>query len=194
VLVKGGVGAEGQRAAASHTGSLASHDGVFTGLCRQHGAIRAPSIEHAFEWAATFATQPLPRGRRTVVFTTAGGWGVLAADACAAAGLDLIPLPDEIRDAVDAWVPARWSRNNPIDLAGGETRDTIPRVIDLVCAHPAVDAVIHLGLGIQAAQANLFKSGPLITGSNASSRTTSVRIAGSHRRLASPPSATASPC
>ncbi|UCE86737.1 MAG: hypothetical protein JSU66_03095, partial [Deltaproteobacteria bacterium] len=50
--------------------------------------------------------------------------------------------------------------NNPIDLAGGETRDTIPEVIDLVCAHPGVDAVIHLGLGIQAAQANLFKSGP----------------------------------
>ncbi len=160
VLVKGGAAAEGARAAASHTGALASDDRVFDGLCRQLGVLRAPTVEHAFEWAATFATQPLPRGRRTVVFTTAGGWGVLAADACAAAGLELVALPADLRGAIDALVPPRWSRSNPIDLAGGETRDTIPQVFDLVCAHPAVDAVVHLGLGIQAAQAQLFRSGP----------------------------------
>ena len=38
VLVKGGVAAEGKRAAASHTGSLASDDRVFDGICRQWGA------------------------------------------------------------------------------------------------------------------------------------------------------------
>jgi acetyltransferase len=160
VLVKGGVAAEGQRAARSHTGSLATDDRVFDGVCRQLGALRAPSVEAAYEWAATLATQPLPRGRRVVVFTTAGGWGVLAADACAEAGLDLIPLPDAVRARIDALVPARWSRDNPVDLAGGETRDTIPEVLDLVCAHADVDAVIHLGIGIQAAQANVLESGP----------------------------------
>jgi acetyltransferase len=160
VLMKGGVAAEGKRAAASHTGSLATDDRVFDGVLRQCGALRAPTVEEAFEWAATFATQPLPRGRRVVVFTTAGGWGVLAADACAAAGLELIPLPDEIKAKIDSMVPARWSRNNPIDLAGGETRDTIPEVLDLICAHPQVDALIHLGIGIQAASAYVLKSGP----------------------------------
>ena len=160
VLVKGGVASEGQRAAASHTGSLATDERVFDGVCRQLGVIRAPTVEHAFEWAATFATQPLPRGRRTVVLTTAGGWGVLAADACAAADLELIPLPEEIREQIDARVPARWSRSNPVDLAGGETRDTIPEILDLLCAHPDVDAVVHLGIGIQAAQAWLMRSGP----------------------------------
>ena len=160
VLVKGGVAAEGKRAAASHTGSLATDDRVFDGVLRQCGALRAPTVEEAFEWAASFATQPLPKGRRVVVFTTAGGWGVLAADACAAAGLTLIPLPEAIKTKIDSMVPARWSRNNPIDLAGGETRDTIPEVLDLVCSHPDVDAVIHLGVGIQAASAYVLKSGP----------------------------------
>ena len=164
VLVKGGAEAEGQRAAASHTGSLASDDRVFDGICRQAGAIRAPTVEDAFEWAATFATQPLPKGRRTLVVTTAGGWGVLAADACAAAGLELIELPADLRAAIDEKVPPRWSRGNPVDLAGGETRDTIPEVLDLVCAHPEVDAVIHLGIGIQAAQAQAFRSGPFFPG------------------------------
>jgi acetyltransferase len=160
VLVKGGVAAEGKRAAASHTGSLATDDRVFDGVLRQCGALRAPTVEEAFEWAATFATQPLPKGRRVVVFTTAGGWGVLAADACAAAGLTLIPLPDAIKTKIDSMVPARWSRNNPVDLAGGETRDTIPEVLDLICSHPDVDAVIHLGIGIQAASAYVLRSGP----------------------------------
>ena len=164
VLLKGGVAAEGKRAAASHTGSLASDDRIFDGVAAQVGALRAPSVEHAFEWAATFATQPLPRGRRTVVFTTAGGWGVLAADACAAAGLELVALPSDLRASIDRLVPPRWSRSNPIDLAGGETRDTIPEVLDLVCAHPDVDAVIHLGLGIQASQAQVFRSGAFYPG------------------------------
>jgi acyl-CoA synthetase (NDP forming) len=164
VLVKGGSAAEGQRAAASHTGSLASDDRVFDGVCRQVGALRAPTVEQAFEWAASFATQPLPAGRRTVVFTTAGGWGVLAADACAAAGLELVSLPEDLRRAIDALVPPRWSRSNPVDLAGGETRDTVPEVLDLLCAHPGVDAVLHLGLGIQAAQAEAFRSGPFYPG------------------------------
>jgi acyl-CoA synthetase (NDP forming) len=159
VLLKGGAAGAGQRAAASHTGSLATDDRLFDGICRQLGVLRAPGVEQAFEWAATFATQPLPRGRRVVVFTTAGGWGVLTADACAAAGLDVMELPGDLRARIDQMLPARWSRQNPIDLAGGETRDTIPDALDLVCAHPDVDAVVFLGLGIQANQANVFRSG-----------------------------------
>ena len=159
VLVKGGSEPAGQRAAASHTGALASNERVFAGLCRQFGVLRAPGVEEAFEWAATLVSQPLPKGRRTLVLTTAGGWGVLAADACSAAGLDLIPLPEDIKARIDEMVPARWSRNNPIDLAGGETRDTIPEVLDLMCGHPEVDAVIHLGIGIQAASAQALRSG-----------------------------------
>ncbi len=164
VLVKGGAATEGQRAAASHTGALASDDRVFDGVARQCGALRAPSVEHAFEWAATFATQPLPRGRHTIVFTTAGGWGVLAADACAQAGLSLVPLPDDLKAKIDTVVPPRWSRNNPVDLAGGETRDTVAQVMDWIAAHSDVDAMIHLGIGIQAAQANAFKSGRFYPG------------------------------
>ena len=164
ILLHGGTARAGRRAAASHTGSLASDARVFAGVCRQAGVLRAPTVEEAFEWAATFATQPLPRGRRVAIVTTAGGWGVLAADACAAAGLEVPPLPDDLRNAIDALLPARWSRNNPIDPAGGETRETIPALLDLVTAHEAVDAVILLGMGIQANQASVFRSGPFFPG------------------------------
>ena len=67
VLVKGGATAGGARAAASHTGSLSSDDRTFEGVCRQAGATRAATVEQAFEAAATFATQPLPRGKGTLL-------------------------------------------------------------------------------------------------------------------------------
>lgn len=160
VLVKGGATAGGQRAAASHTGSLATDDRVFDGAARQAGACRAPTIEEAFEAAATFATQPLPKGPRTVVVTTAGGWGVVTADAITRSGLlELAPLPDDLRQAIDSKLPPRWSRNNPIDMAGGETRDTIPEVLELVASHPDVDAVVYLGLGIQSNTARVLRTG-----------------------------------
>jgi acetyltransferase len=160
VLLKGGASSAGQRAAASHTGSLASDDAVFDGMCRQLGVTRAATVEEAFEAAATFATQPLPQGPRTVVMTTAGGWGVVTADAIARTSLELVALPDDLLAAIDEHLPPRWSRNNPVDLAGGETRDTIPVVMDLIAAHPEVDAIVYLGLGIQSNQARLMREGP----------------------------------
>lgn len=161
VLLRGGATASGKSAASSHTGAMASDDRILDGVCRQAGITRVRTVEEAYEVAATFATQPLPRGRRTLVFTVAGGWGVLTADACVEAGLDLIALPGDLREQIDKRLPARWSRSNPIDLAGGETRDTIPEVLELAAAHPDVDAVLYLGIGIQAAQAHAFRSGEL---------------------------------
>jgi acyl-CoA synthetase (NDP forming) len=160
VLVKGGATEGGQRAAASHTGSLASNDKVFSGACRQAGVVRASTVEEAFEAAATFATQPLPKGPNVVVMTTAGGWGVVTADAITRdRNLVLMPLPDDLKALVDTKLPPRWSRNNPVDLAGGETRDTIPEVLDMIASHDAVDAVVYLGLGIQSNQAKMMRSG-----------------------------------
>lgn len=160
VVVKGGATANGARAAASHTGALAADDKVFDGACRQAGVTRAATVEEAFEAAATFATQPLPKGPNTIVLTTAGGWGVVTSDAIAADGrLQLMDLPADLQAQIDTNLPPRWSRNNPVDCAGGEVRDTIPEVMEMIAAHPDVDAVVYLGLGIQSNQARLMKEG-----------------------------------
>ena len=160
VIVKGGTTPSGARAAASHTGSLASNDAIFDALCRQNGITRATTVEEAFDIAATFSTQPLPRGPRTVVLTTVGGWGVVTADAIHRdGGLDLIALPDDLAEELGALLPDRWSKNNPIDCAGGETRDTIPEVIDCLARHSGIDAIIFLGIGVQSNQARLIREG-----------------------------------
>lgn len=160
VIVKGGATEGGAAAAASHTGSLASDDRVFDGAMRQAGVIRAATVEEAFEAAATFATQPIPQGNRTVVMTTAGGWGVVTADAIHASDLELVDLPADLMAAIDERLPPRWSKANPVDLAGGETRDTIPEVMELIANHDGVDAIVYLGLGIQSNQARMMRDGP----------------------------------
>jgi acetyltransferase len=160
VLVKGGATEGGARAAASHTGALAADDKVFDGACRAAGITRAATIEEAFDAAATFATQPAPAGPNVVVLTTAGGWGVVTADAITRdRDLRLLPLPADLLAAIDAELPPRWSRNNPVDCAGGETRDTIPDVMRVIATHPDVHAVVYLGLGIQSNQARMMRDG-----------------------------------
>jgi acetyltransferase len=160
VLVKGGATENGARAAASHTGALAANDSIFDGACRAHGISRAATVEEAFEAAATFATQPLPKGPNVIILTTAGGWGVVTSDALARDGqLQLMQLPSDLEKMIDTKLPPRWSRNNPVDCAGGETRDTIPEVMEMIAHHPDVDAVIYLGIGIQANQARLMREG-----------------------------------
>jgi acetyltransferase len=85
---------------------------------------------------------------------------VVTADAIARDGvLDLVELPDDLMTQLGDLLPPRWSRNNPIDCAGGETRDTIPQIMDIVTAHKHVDAVIFLGIGIQSNQARLMREG-----------------------------------
>jgi acetyltransferase len=160
VLVKGGATEGGARAALSHTGALAADDKVFDGACKQAGVVRAATVEEAFEAAATFATQPLPAGPNVVVLTTAGGWGVVTADAITRdRDLVLMPLPADLQAAIETKLPPRWSHNNPVDMAGGETRETVPDVMQLVAQHPMVHAIVYLGLGIQSNQAKLMKAG-----------------------------------
>jgi acetyltransferase len=129
-------------------------------MCRQAGVTRAATVEEAFEAAAAFVTQPLPAGPNVFVLTTVGGWGVVTADRLAASPtLTLMPLPDDLGAAFDARLPPRWSRNNPADLAGSETRDTVGECLELAAGHAEVHALLFLGLGIQSNQGALERRG-----------------------------------
>ncbi len=77
----------GRAAVASHTGSLAGSDRVFTGVCRQFGVVRAEDSEGLYDAAKILACMPLPAGRRVLVVSSSGGSCALAADAGDANGL-----------------------------------------------------------------------------------------------------------
>ena len=78
-----------------------------------------------FDVAACLDTQPLPPGRRVAIVTNAGGPGILAADACDAAGLTLADLSSGTRARLAAHLPAAAGIGNPIDMvASSGERDT----------------------------------------------------------------------
>ncbi len=159
VVVRSGGSRIGPRAVSAHTGSTAVGPEVDEALLHS-GVTLAPSIPEAWRAAAGLATQPVPAGPRTAVFSTAGGWAIQTAEAIERSELELVELPSDLREAIDQTIPPRWSRHNPIDLAGGETRDTIPDLMEVIAAHPEIDAIVYLGLGIQSNQAALLASGP----------------------------------
>ena len=147
VIMKGGRTAAGQKAAHSHTGSLATATALFEAACRQAGAAVVDDVYQAMELTSAFVNQPLPRGHRVVIVSEGGGWGVIGADACAAAGLDVIDLPEAVFKELDSFLPAWWSRGNPIDLVAGNDRTLMSRSVETVLKSPEVDAVLVLGIG-----------------------------------------------
>jgi acyl-CoA synthetase (NDP forming) len=116
IVLKIGASEAGQAAAASHTGALAGSDAVFDAVFRRAGVVRVHSVEALLDLgqAAAVLGERLPRGKRVMLLTASGGFGVLMADAASAAGLEL-PMPSETTQRrILAAVPYASPRN-PVD-------------------------------------------------------------------------------
>ena len=144
LAMKSGRSRAGIRAARSHTAALAGSEQAVDALFHQAGVIRADTLGQLLDVASLLATQPLPLGRSVAVVTNAGGLGILCADACEAAGLELPALGDDTRESLAQRLPAEASVYNPIDLLGSATGATYEAVLPAVLADPHVDAVIVL--------------------------------------------------
>jgi acetate---CoA ligase (ADP-forming) len=144
LALKAGTTGAGARAASSHTAALAGSEAAVDALFRQAGVLRARTLEELIDVAALLSSQPLPRGRRVAVLTNAGGLGILCADACEAAGLELPELAAETRATLAEHLPAEASVANPVDLLGSATAATYDAALPSLLADPHVDALIAL--------------------------------------------------
>ena len=114
VVLKAGRSEAGARASASHTGSLMGVDSVYDAALTQVGAIRVDTWQEMWDVPKTRLFQPLPAGNRFAVVTITGGQGVIAADAAAAAGLEVVEFAaDTVRRLVE--VSPKLS-GNPVDV------------------------------------------------------------------------------
>ena len=119
VLLKGGRGQAGVRAASSHTGSLAGSRVTWSSLCREAGAIQVKNLEEMIDTTMCLLYMPRPRGRRLCIVNMGGGASVLAADDCEDAGLEIPPLPRELQQEILKFSPdVGIGLGNPIDSAG----------------------------------------------------------------------------
>jgi acetate---CoA ligase (ADP-forming) len=142
LALKAGSTRAGARAASSHTAAMAGSDAAVDALFRHAGVLRARSLEELVDTAALLSHDRLPAGRRVAVVTNAGGLGILCADACDAAGLELPELAEETKAALRTVLPAEASVANPIDFLGSATAETYAKALPLILRDPGVDAVI----------------------------------------------------
>ncbi len=144
LAMKSGVTRAGAKAASSHTAALAGSEAAVAALFTHAGVVRAATVEELVDVAAILSTQPLPTGRRVAVVTNAGGLGILCADACEAAGLELVALGEKTREELASFAPPEASLANPVDLLGSATAETYSRALPAIVADQAIDAVIVL--------------------------------------------------
>jgi acetyl coenzyme A synthetase (ADP forming)-like protein len=145
LAVKSGRSPAGARATSSHTGSLVSaSDVTVDALFRQAGVIRADTIGELLDTAALLSSQPAPRGNRVAVVTNGGGPGILAVDACHAAGLAVPELSAELKGQISEFLSSEASVGNPIDMIATASAADYRRTIELLIRSGECDAVIAI--------------------------------------------------
>ncbi|MEY4731770.1 MAG: hypothetical protein RL681_716 [Candidatus Parcubacteria bacterium] len=143
VLIKAGRSARGRQAVASHTGSLAPEDAVFTAACRASGIIVVESLRELFNLARLFRMgirQPL---RRLAVLTNGGGPSVIAADLIdSSPSLELAELSETTKQKLRAVLPPMASVGNPVDIIGDGGASRYEAALGILINEKNVDAIM----------------------------------------------------
>ncbi len=143
VALKSGRSTAGARGTHSHTAALADPDAAVDALLRQTGVVRVDTLAELFDTAMLLAHQPVPGGRRVAVVSNGGGPGIVAADACAAAGLEVPELSSELQGALRELAPSGGVRN-PVDLIAAAGADVFERAVGLLLASGEIDALVAI--------------------------------------------------
>ncbi|MBN3035915.1 MAG: bifunctional acetate--CoA ligase family protein/GNAT family N-acetyltransferase, partial [Bacteroidales bacterium] len=142
IVYKAGRFPESAKAAASHTGAMASEDSVYDALFRRAGIARVSDIGEIFDFTDLIGRKRIPRGSNLAIITNAGGPGVMATDALIAQNGRLCTLSEETIGKLNAFLPDYWSHGNPVDVLGDATPERVARTIEVVLEDEQVDAVL----------------------------------------------------
>ena len=144
VMLKAGRSDAGAKAAASHTGALASADKVVDAALRQAGIARVDTIDDLLDAAALLALEGRMHGDRIGIVTTSGGSGILAADAIEVNGLQLAELASDTVQDLEAIVPSYGNATNPVDVTAAVMAEPglFERCVERLADDPSVDAIV----------------------------------------------------
>lgn len=145
IVIKSGRSKRGASAAASHTGSLAGDDNIFSDIMKQCGVIRAESIQEALDWSKYLALSKSPKGENSIIITNGGGLGVLATDACEKYNVTLYDDIETMKKIFSDAVPEFGSMKNPIDLTGQAKVEDYQRALKAALNDDQIHSVICLG-------------------------------------------------
>ena len=143
IVTKVGRSGAGERAAASHTASMAGWSAAYDAVFAKYGFIISNDLDEAVAIAAALTTNPLPKGDRVAVLTVSGGAGIWGADSVSLQGLQVPELSKAVQAEIMKLLPSYGSARNPIDVtAQGVHSGGLQRSIDLLDVSSEVDAIL----------------------------------------------------
>jgi acetyltransferase len=143
IVTKVGRSGAGERAAASHTASMAGWSAAYDAVFAKYGFIVSNDLDEAVTIAAVLTTNPMPKGDRVAVLTVSGGAGIWGADTVSMQGLQVPELSGSIQHEIGKLLPSYGSTRNPIDVtAQGVHSGGLQKSIDLLSVSDEVDAIL----------------------------------------------------
>ncbi len=144
VGVKSGVSEQGSRAAASHTGAMATSDTVVQALFEKCGIIRVRSKYELVEIGCVLeGLHDSTNIKRICAITDAGGPGVMLTDELSKYGIALPPLSEKSRKRIAEVIPAFGSAVNPVDCLPTQTGAQIASIIRILNEEKEeIDAIV----------------------------------------------------
>lgn len=117
VILKGGMTQQGAKAAASHTGALASNHKIWASAVRQHGGILVDTLEQLLDVAMLGTGRRALRGPRMGFLGAGGGAAISFTDLAVMSGLSLPELNPKTRELISQRIKSmNTSTINPVDL------------------------------------------------------------------------------
>jgi acetyltransferase len=136
IVIKAGRSQAGAQAAASHTGVLAGEDAAYNAAFRRAGIIRVDTIGQLFDCAEALGKVQRPVRGSLGIITNAGGAGVMAVDALSRWKIPPPTLSPETLQKLNEFLPANWSRGNPLDILGDASPERYDRAVRLCLEAP----------------------------------------------------------
>ncbi len=143
IVTKVGRSGAGERAAASHTASMAGWSAAYDAVFAKYGFIVSNDLDEAVTIAAVLTTSPLPKGDRVGVVTVSGGAGIWGADTVSMQGLQVPELPAPMQAEIKKLLPSYGAARNPIDVtAQGVNSGGLQKSIELLDQSSDIDAIL----------------------------------------------------
>ncbi len=143
IVSKVGRTTAGERAAASHTASMAGWSAAYDAVFAKYGLVVSTDIDEAVAVAAAFASNPMPKGDRTAVVTVSGGAGAWVADTVAGEGLCIPELSESLQAEIRTLIPSYGSPRNPVDITAQAVHSGgLQKIIELLSRSAEIDIII----------------------------------------------------
>jgi acetyltransferase len=147
IILKGGRSEVSQRAAATHSGSLAGAAEIIDAAFRQTGVVSVRSLNELLDAVSVFSCDRFVKhyngGRRIGVLSGSGGECTLVSDAAINVGLEVPELTETTKAQLQETVADFGNMNNPLDGTGAMYDDEkiFPRLLQALIDDANIDVV-----------------------------------------------------